>query len=87
MALFKFLLHRKSHRAIYREYEKLFDQAVMQHSLTFGTGMDNERLTSLSMQTASSQVMEKYGIPSDEMLEIISKGTSKWSRFRMLNPK
>jgi hypothetical protein len=88
MGFFKSLLRGKSERAIYYEYEALFDEAVIQHTLIssdLGIRSTTDVATDVAMQKASSQVMQKYRLTREEMLDIIVKGTTKWSSFKGLS--
>ena len=87
MGFLKSLFRGKSDRAIYGEYEKLFDRVVIEYTLInkqLSTKATSEDAADIAMRKASSQIMQKYGLTREEMLAIIVKGTTKWSKFKGL---
>lgn len=77
--------NEESRRLIYAEFEELLDKAMIKYTLDClrkGKTPDSEDVANQAMSSASHEVMCKHGILTQEMMDIIAEGTSKWSKLK-----
>lgn len=65
----------KSRRKVYLEYEKLYEQALMEQFLA-NPAATTEKTIDVAMSSASHTIMVKYGLSQAEMIKIIEEGLS-----------